>query len=109
MNYSVSLNSVIDFAPSSEVAEILQNIRTILSTRKGTVPLDREFGLSWGHLDKPHSIAKSLMKVEVIDAINKYEPRASVIAVEFDESAEDAMVGLLKPRVIVSIGEEDEE
>ena len=39
--------SSINFAPASTTAEIIQNVRTILATRKGDVPLDREFGLSW--------------------------------------------------------------
>ena len=34
----------ISLAPESEVAEILQNVQTIISTVRGSVPLDREFG-----------------------------------------------------------------
>ena len=48
--YTVTLSSQVDFAPSDEVREILQNVRTILSTRKGSVPLDRDFGLTWPFL-----------------------------------------------------------
>lgn len=44
--YLVNLKQGIDFAPSSEIAEILQNVRTILTTRLGSVPLERDFGLS---------------------------------------------------------------
>ena len=53
MKYKVTLDEKINFAPDSEVEEILQNIRTILSTRIGTVPLDRDFGTTWEHIDKP--------------------------------------------------------
>ena len=67
--YTVTLSSQVDFAPSDEVREILQNVRTILSTRKGSVPLDRDFGLTWAHIDKPMPVAKMLMRSEVIDAI----------------------------------------
>ena len=49
------------------------------------------------------------MQSVVIDAILDYEPRAKVEAVEFDDDAADAMEGLLHPRVIVSIGEDEEE
>lgn len=35
----------IDFAPESETEEILQNLRTILATAMGSVPLDRAFGV----------------------------------------------------------------
>lgn len=105
--YIVSLGSSVDFAPETEAVEILQNVRTILSTRIGTVPLHRDFGISWEHIDKPYPVAKQLMMVEVIEAIEKFEPRAKVESVEFDESTENAMEGLLKPRVIVVIGDEE--
>ena len=105
--YVVNLSSTVDFAPETEAVEILQNVRTILSTQIGTVPLHRDFGISWEHIDKPYPVAKQLMMVEVIEAIGKYEPRARVESVEFDESTESAMEGLLKPRVIVIIGDEE--
>lgn len=110
MNYTVTLGGAIDFAPANETIEILQNVRTILGTRVGTVPLDRLFGLSWKHIDKPFPVAKVLMTVEIVDAIEKYEPRVRVESIEFDETAQNAMDGLLKPKVIVSIvGDDDEE
>ncbi len=105
--YAVSLDGAVDFAPKNEVAEILQNVRTILNTRIGTVPLDREFGISWEHLDKPVHIAKTQMMVDVIDALEKHEPRVRVKEVRFDDS--DGAEGILKPVVVVSIGEEEEE
>lgn len=105
--YTVTLSSQVDFAPSDEVREILQNVRTILSTRKGSVPLDRDFGLTWTHIDKPMSVAKMLMRSEVIDAIEEYEPRTTVVSVDFDEDTASAMDGILKPRVVVQIGEEE--
>ncbi|MGN1149985.1 MAG: GPW/gp25 family protein, partial [Sutterella sp.] len=90
-----------------EVREILQNVRTILSTRKGSVPLDRDFGLTWEHVDKPLPVAKMLMRSEVIDAIEAYEPRAKVSSVDFEDDETSAMDGVLKPKVIVEIGEEE--
>lgn len=105
--YIVSLDSSVNFAPETEAEEVLQNVRTILSTQIGTVPLHRDFGISWEHIDKPYPVAKQLMMVEVIEAIEKFEPRAKVESVEFDESTESAMEGLLKPRVIVVIGDEE--
>ena len=99
--YTVTLSSQVDFAPSDEVREILQNVRTILSTRKGSVPLDRDFGLTWAHIDKPMPVAKMLMRSE------EYEPRATVVSVDFDEDTASAMDGILKPRVVVQIGEEE--
>ena len=106
--YAVSLDTAIDFYPETEVAEILQNVRTILTTRIGTVALHRDFGVSWGHLDKPYPVAKSLMMVLVIEVIERFEPRAKVVSVEFDETVEDVMEGLLKPWVIVEVHADNE-
>ena len=109
MNYTVTTAGAVDFAPSSEVAEIIQNVRTILTTRIGTVPLDRNFGTAWDFLDQPLATAKTLLRVAVIDAIEEYEPRAKIEAVEFEENEDQAMEGALLPRVIISIGDEGEE
>lgn len=108
MKYTLSLSLSISFHPSSEVEEILQNVRTIILTRRGSVPLDRDFGLSWEHIDKPVHIAQALTRAEIIEAIEKEEPRAVIESVEFEENAEDAAEGLSRPRIIVSIGEENE-
>lgn len=104
MQYVVSIGESIDFAPKTEVHEVLQNVRTILATRKGAVPLDRDFGLTTEHIDKPMPVAKMLMRSEVIDAIEAYEPRVTVVSVDFDEDVSSAMDGILKPRVVVQIG-----
>ena len=99
--YSVSLTASLDFSPDSTVAEILQNVRMILSTRIGTVPLDRDFGVSWEMVDQPVDVAKLLIQAQVIEAVQQYEPRAEVTKVEFDTS--DAMEGRLSPKVTVRI------
>ena len=109
MKYTVSLLNRIDFSPADEVTEILQNIRTIITTVIGSVPLDRDFGISWDHLDMPLPVAQTLMRTAIIDAIREFEPRATIVSIEFDENTDDAMDGIMKPKVIVSIGEDEEE
>lgn len=106
MTYSVDLLSSVNFSPESETEEILQNVRTILATSVGSVPLERDFGLNWEHLDKPYPVARSLMTAAIVEAIETYEPRVSVDSVSFDNDAEDAMDGLLRPRVAISIKSE---
>lgn len=108
MKYKVNLDQAVNFAPETETEEILQNVRTILSTRVGSVPLDRDFGMSWEHIDKPYPVAKSLMQAAIIEAIQEYEPRAVVESVTFSDDITDAMEGLLKPTVILSIKDEQE-
>lgn len=102
MEYRVTLNNIVDFAPESITAEVLQNVRTILNTRVGTVPLARDFGISWEHVDMPMPVARSVMQGAVIDAIEEFEPRARVENVTFDGDGAD---GILRPTVIVSIRE----
>lgn len=109
MIYTVTLSGTVDFAPQNEIAEILQNVRTILAGSVGTFPLSRGFGISWEHLDKPLPVVMSLMTAAIIDAVEEQEPRATVQSVEFEDTTEDdAMGGILRPRVKVSIGEDEE-
>ena len=109
MKYTVTLNEAVDFSPANETAEILQNVRTILVTLIGSVPMSRIFGIDWEHIDSPYPVARALMQSSVIEAIESYEPRARVESVTFDETLADSMDGILCPRVIISIGEEEEE
>lgn len=108
MKYTVTLGGAVDFAPKDETAEILQNVRTILTTLIGSAPMFRVFGLDWELIDTPYPVARALVQSAVIEAIESYEPRARVESVTFDETVPNVMDGILCPRVIVSIGEEDE-
>lgn len=91
----------IDFDPASMPLEIVQNVRTILSTVKGTVPMDRLFGLSATMLDKPTPDAMAMMSSEIYGAIRKYEPRCRVKSINF-EADED---GRLSPKVRIEVYE----
>lgn len=84
---------------SSEIEEILQNVNTILTTLEGSVPFDRDFGLSAELLDLPINEAESLYVVEVVTKVRKYEPRVAVEHVNFRGDAE----GKLIPRVVLRI------
>lgn len=105
---AVTALSEVNFAPKTETEEVVQNVRTILATRVGTVPLDRDFGVSWEHLDKPLHVARALMQSEVVEAIARYEPRANIETVEFDETESETMEGISRPRVILNLGENNE-
>ena len=105
--YEVSLDSDVDFAPSDEILEVLQNVRTIIATRRGTVPLDRDLGISWSFVDRPITEAQMQMRAELIDASEQQEPRARVVRISFDASEEEAREGSLRPTVVVSINLEN--
>lgn len=89
----------IDFAPASEVAEILQNLRTIITTTKYSVPLNRDFGIDADMLDKPMAEAQAQLQSEIIMAIKTYEPRVTVTGITFTGTDD----GVLVPKVQVMI------
>ena len=73
----------IEFAPSSEVLEIVQNVRTILTTMKKSVPLFREFGCDSSVLDNPiNELTKTKIAAELSRQIANYEPRCKLKKVE---------------------------
>lgn len=83
------------------VRSVLQNIKIILSTKKLSVPLYREFGVDMAFVDKPMPVAQALMIVEIKDAIARWEPRAELVSVEFQ--IDESTPGKLIPVVEVEI------
>ena len=51
--------------------EILQNIAMILTTSKGSVPLDRNFGIDMSALDLPLEMAQNICTAQIIEAIDR--------------------------------------
>ena len=90
-------------APASRAEEIAQNVRMILTTPKGTVPLDRDFGLSFTVLDQPLPRAMALLAGEIVEQVARYEPRAEVIEVDWQPLQPQAADGRLVPRVRMKI------
>ena len=105
MIHTVTANEAfqISFAPKTLAEEVLQNVATILSTIKNTVPLFRDFGMSATFLDMPMPAAENLMIVEIFDAIQEYEPRAEILSISF---VRDELAGKIAPTVEVSINEQ---
>lgn len=103
MVFEVTTDNInaVDFAPASAYIEILQNVRTILTTVKGSVPLDRGFGIDESFTDEPMHSAQALIVDEIINALEEYEPRVTVEGITFEGDQE----GTLRPKVQVSINE----
>ena len=85
--------------PASELEEIFQNVRTIVTTIKGTVPLDRELGISANILDAPIN-QQSRLVGEIAEAIERFEPRARLRRIEFTGNEN----GELNPTLTLEIG-----
>lgn len=94
----------INFGPATEVEEVLQNVRTILGTLKGSVPLDRDLGLDPTYLDMPLEVAKARFASELIMGIAENEPRATVTNIDWVGT----IGGTLTAKVKVNIDEQSE-
>ncbi|WMI72138.1 GPW/gp25 family protein [Aminobacterium sp. MB27-C1] len=101
-NIAASLDGV-NFSPKSEVEEILQNVKTILFTVRGSVPLDRDFGISADLVDSPTPVVKARCMAEIVEAISKYEPRAKVAAVSFSGDSDGRLIPKVKVRIRADI------
>lgn len=99
MDYLIELSRNVNFSPQTTVEEVLQNVRTILTTIKGSVPLDRDFGIDGSYVDAPMPVAKAKLASEIMSAVQKYEPRATITSIDFTGEIE----GTLKPRIEVKI------
>lgn len=103
MSYLLTANQkpAIDLAPKTTVEEVLQNVRTIITTIKYEIPLDRDFGIDGDVIDMPMQQAQAKLSQEIFRAVRQYEPRAVIESIDFsgDES------GRLIPKLEVSIGE----
>jgi len=75
-----------DLLENDIIRSVAQNISLILSTRRGTVPMYREFGLPMKFIDKPIPIYEALFTEEVTEALERFEPRAKLISVSFEHN-----------------------
>lgn len=92
----------LDFNQSDTVKSILQNIAVLLNTKRGTVPMYREFGLPMDFVDKPINVAETIAFSEISDALEEFEPRANLENLYFEKSSD----GKMSVTVEVSISDE---
>ena len=98
----IASSEEIDFAPANVFEEVIQNVRTICTTIKYSVPMDRLFGVNAVMLDRPTPKAMAAIQAELAQAIRKYEPRCRVKRITFDGDID----GQLVPKVRIEIIEE---
>ena len=83
------------------VREIAQNVRTILSTVRGSLFLDRSFGINGDMIDRPITEAMAMFTGDIIAEIEKQEPRVQIVRVEFEHGGPGS--GRLLPKVTLRI------
>ncbi|MCI5713670.1 MAG: GPW/gp25 family protein [Lachnospiraceae bacterium] len=71
--------------------DIVRNLNTLYSTRAGTMPLDRDFGIKGDFVGETLPIYQNQYAVEVMMKTEKYEPRVVVRQVKF-ETSEDGEI-----------------
>jgi len=77
------------FSPGNALNGIQLCLATILTTAKYSVPMDRDFGLDVTLLDEPSPRGMALLRAEIFEAINKYEPRVDILKISFKKSDSD--------------------
>lgn len=106
MEYTVNLNekaAAINFAPSSVIEEVIQNVRNICLNVKGSIPYQRDMGFDENIVDLPNDKAVMIFQIDIIKQLKKYEPRAKIK--QFDYSGSNVLEGILTPTLIIEIDE----
>ncbi|MEG1871197.1 MAG: hypothetical protein RR192_04290 [Peptostreptococcaceae bacterium] len=91
-DYSIDPNSV---------NGILQQCRFILSTTRGTVPLERDLGIDPKAIDKPSNLLIPGLKVDIQQQFKRFVPRATVLGV--NTTQKDGRI-----EILVTVGVRDE-
>ena len=66
------------FIDGEAPAEVIERLQILLSTPKGTVCYDRQFGIDISVLDLPLPIARVKYLAECVEAIKHYEPEVTI-------------------------------
>lgn len=77
----------IDLAPQNVHQEVIQNIAVILDLIQKSCPMFRDGGLPGELLGRPMPVVENMLIGNIYDQIEKYEPRAIIEAVTFEQNA----------------------
>lgn len=76
-----------------EFADVKQSLETLCSIRAGSQPLDRELGIDYDSIvGYPLEVAKNMLSLEIIEKVEKYEPRAEVSSVDFEVNTDGQLI-----------------
>ena len=84
-----------EFLIQTEDEELKQQLRTLLETRAGSVPVDRDFGMRWEYLDEPAEVAESLFYQELLNKTERYLPKLRIKQVIIQSNYLGAMTALI--------------
>ncbi|WP_145517812.1 GPW/gp25 family protein [Yersinia mollaretii] len=92
----------VNWSPSSVVEEVMQNVAMIISTAAGSVPYDRQLGISGDAIDAPPLVVRAAITREIIQKISRYEPRAIIHEISFVDSAYGE-TDIVVPKLIIGV------
>lgn len=79
-------------------ARLERELALLLSTRAGSMPLDRAFGIEMDFLDLPTELAKSLYAAQITEKIPQFIPSVRVEEVSWRWNGN----GKLSPKVVIT-------
>lgn len=80
------------FTPE-EFEDIKECLETLLSIRAGSQPLDRDLGIDYEQIvGFPLDVAKNMLSLEIIEKVERYEPRVEVSSVSFTGDTDGQLV-----------------
>ena len=96
MNENDLFNFQLEYTFTADwLAELDRQLALLLSTREGTMPLDREFGLNMDFVDMPPEVAKSLYTAEVTEKVAKFIPTVKVREITWDTGGQGNFIGMV--------------
>lgn len=93
-----------DYLNASEIEVMQRNLSLLYSTRAGSCPGDRNFGLDQDFESCPANVAQNLFALEVIEKTEIYEKKAEVLDIVYTQSED----GNLTPRIIIGQRDPDD-
>lgn len=74
---------------------IIRQLSTLYKTRRGSIPMHRDFGLLWDILAEPTPIFQNRFTVEVVMQTEKYVPEVAVDYIEYIDRGEDGIQAIV--------------
>lgn len=78
---------IMEFQKEEEA--LSQQLRTLLATRAGSVPIVRDYGIDWSFLDAPPEVAESLFYQELLSKTEQYLPEIQIKSVTFEANSQN--------------------
>lgn len=85
----------VNWSPTT-AEEVVQNVKTIIATETGSVPLARDLGTPQDIVDAPTSIAGARLQASIIKAVRTYESRAEITAVRLSSDGEGKLAATVE-------------